>query len=326
MVGTLGAQSSSAWVTDRALARSADLLIQLQPGIQRRGLGNSWVSLLGVLIQRVSQRRRLDRSILPSLHDRLGVLLWQAEDYESALKNFESARLLARAGKLLHLEASAWLGICLVHWAKGNPKEASKIIKPVYNTFARRDRRDSIEIRLLAALGLISFSRGHYSTAEKHFRNALGVGNFDDKTIRAQLCVGRGLCLQMLGRLPAALRQYGLAAHSLANDQGARREFAHIDLLRSSAFFQAGDLANAQAALERATRQVPFQGEIAARAFFESGMGRIYMQTGKSKKAASLFKSAAKLWRRTGKPSMALNASGLIASTGRPDVRGLDLV
>ena len=110
----------------------------------------------------------------------------------------------------------------------------------------------------------------------------------------------------MLGRLPAAFKHYTRAADTFSSDPGREKELAHINLLRSAAFFQLGDLPNAQIALARASRYRTFEGEIVARAYFESSLGRIYLKTNKRHKAAGVLKSAAKLWEETGKPVMAL--------------------
>lgn len=296
---------------DRTVTSAANLLIRLHPGVKSGRAVPSWAGLVALAIQRVPQTAKTDRFILSTLHNQLGALQWQVEDYENSLVNFQTAQSLARSVKSHRVRAMAHLGISLVYWVKGDYKRARQVILPLTKS-TNRWVVNSVKIRLSAALGLISYAQKHYSTAERQFCKTLKTVGPGDDALKAQLLVNRGLCLQMLGRLPEAFKHYTRAADTLSSDPGREKELAHINLLRSAAFFQLGDLPNAQIALARARRYRTFEEEIVARAYFESSLGRIYLKTNKRHKAAGMLKSAAKLWEETGKPVMALRADDLL--------------
>ena len=69
-----------------------------------------------------------------------------------------------------------------------------------------------------------------------------------------------------------------------------------------------GDLSNAEAALKRVTAlSSQVIDEVRTQAFFESSLGRVYLDLGNKGKAGKLMKSAKRLWQKAGNPEMNLS-------------------
>jgi tetratricopeptide (TPR) repeat protein len=119
-----------------------------------------------------------------------------------------------------------------------------------------------------------------------------------------------------------ALKQYRLAEKTLEEHSNIQREQMQIELMRSSAFYQMGDLPNAEAALKRAAALgSPTVHDISTQAFFESSLGRVYFDLGKKETARKFIKSAARLWKSAGNPQMELDFSDLlITETKSPGI------
>jgi hypothetical protein len=82
-------------------------------------------------------------------------------------------------------------------------------------------------------------------------------------------------------------------------------------MLRSAAFFQTGDLKNAETALENALHLFRVEEKGPSLAFLENSLGRIYFETGRVKLANAALKKASRLWKKAGKLNFALDARSL---------------
>jgi tetratricopeptide (TPR) repeat protein len=128
----------------------------------------------------------------------------------------------------------------------------------------------------------------------------------------AQLHLNRGICQQTRKRTAAALKQYRLAEAALGPQPSSPRERVQIELIRSSAFYQMGDLTNAQAALQRAfSIGARLTDDFSSQAFLESSLGRVYFGFGKKKEGKRMLKSAASLWKKAGVPELEIDITGL---------------
>ena len=108
----------------------------------------------------------------------------------------------------------------------------------------------------------------------------------------------------MKKQFSAALKQYRRAETVLISHPHSDQDKVLLELLRSSAFYQKGDLANAKASLKRASVIGAHWADANSRAFFESSLGRIYFDLGDKGKASKFFRSAAQLRKKTQNPEI----------------------
>ncbi|MCW5878531.1 MAG: hypothetical protein KIS80_06660 [Anaerolineales bacterium] len=265
-----------------------ELLGKLFPHLRSKAAAVRWIEFY----QQAIQAKPSQAAPLARLHNQLGALAWLVEDYPRASASFaEALKLAAHPGH----QQTALVGICLCHWAEGEHSQAAQQAQ------AAQDLAPA-DPRLRALRGLVSYSRGHFRAAEKHFTRALSLlGRGRSTALHVQLRIQRGLCQQMAGQLSQALKQYGLAMDRLQSMPGNQRESAHLELLRSAAFFQLDDLENGNACLQRALRYAPLVEETSSQSYFVSSLGRLSLQ--------ALPTSRRKA---THKPEMVLNPLGLL--------------
>ncbi|MCW5875618.1 MAG: hypothetical protein KIS85_01930 [Anaerolineales bacterium] len=282
----------------------ASLLRKLHPQLRGKGTAARWEATY----QQAIQHPAAQGPAVADLHNQLGALAWQLEDHPRALAAFEEAERLAAPGS--QAQYTAVIGICLCLWSLGEAGQAHKVGRAAL-------KKAPHEPRLQALNALLCYARGKYAAGEKHFRRAIRLLAPEQSEMAVQLHMQRGANLQMDGKFLPALKQYALAAHHLGPQRQTSREAAHLELIRSSAFFQLGDLQNADACLRRAARYAPLSEEAASRAYFESSLGRLALQLGARQDAERYLKSAARLWKKAGKPHITINAIQFLQSAER---------
>lgn len=273
-------------------ADSVDLLGKLFPHVRSKAAAMRWIEFY----QQASQAQPTQTGRLARLHNQLGALAWLVEDYRGAADSFRQAQKLATTPG--HRQ-TALVGICLCHWAQGEHSQAAQQARAAQG-LAPADPR------LRALQGLVSYSRGHFRAAEKHFTRALSLLGRIQTPLQVQLRIQRGLCQQMAGQLHQALKHYGLAMDTLQSTPGSQRECAHLELLRSAAFFQLADRDNGNACLQRALRYAPVVEETSSQAYFVSSLGRLVLP------ALPRPQGRSRALRIKSKPEMVLNPLGLL--------------
>lgn len=288
---------------------ATNLLIRMHSPLLNAGLAVTWIRLFELAYE--ASLSSGDSELICELLNQIGSLHWQSRKYDKALDVFDQSKVLAKKESLFEKQVDAHLGLALVWWAKREYPKAERMARELRRVFARRLPNSSLKGRILMVLGIIAFGSKHYVAAEKHFRAALIYYGLQPLAL-AQLHLNRGICQQMRKRTPTALKQYRLAEVALGAVPVSPRERVQIELVRSSAFYQMGDLTNAQAALQRAISVgARLTDDFSSQAFLESSLGRVYFGLGKKREGKRMLKSAVSLWKKAGVPELEMNITGL---------------
>jgi tetratricopeptide (TPR) repeat protein len=277
------------------------LLSKLHSSILSNRLASRWIDLFSRGLEIL---KSMDKSELEfELSLALGSLYWQVGQHDKATESFQLANDMAKAHNWVDNVVSSQLAISITLWSQRNYKEASRIAREA-RKLIKRTSKHPLEGRLLTVLGIIAFTQKRYPTAIRNFSKAAKYFKHGEPAIYVQLLLNRGVALQMEKQFSVALKQYRRAETVLISHPHSDQDKVLIELLRSSAFYQKGDLANAKASLKRASVIGAHWADANSRAFFESSLGRIYFDLGDKGKASKFFRSAAQLWKKTQNPEI----------------------
>lgn len=285
---------------------------------------------------------QLIRSLFPGLHQLHHLDQWldiykvaakiETDPEKRANLFFQNGSLWLRAGKPFKAEecfqASIELSVSKelifkghigIAMAKYQQKDGRAARSFIASQFANSSEAN--KLRLIYVLAAINTLEKQYFAANRKFASILKKRALLTAHAISQVHMNRALAQISLKKLRPALQQLRLASQVLPQTSQYESEHAQIELLRSFAFYRMQDLPKAEASLKRATEKLSEDTPI-DRAFFETSLGRIHLANKKSAEATDFLKSAAKLWKKLGQPTLAADAASLLLLATSDDSAG----
>lgn len=290
----------------------ADLALSLFNLAERRGYWREWTPVL----------EALTRTCPPEDYGRRGQLLYQIGNFRRLERRLPEAVAAHREAENILRAGGDEIQTALMRYALSEDyryqrqyEEAERWGLAALNDFERLGLSASGKAgAVLNTLGLIAYAQGHLATAEERLAQAVALWKQEQApTELARALNNLGIVLQAAGKTEPAIESYSQAKDLLSQTQ-SEFDKVMVELSLGTLYFNAGDLAGAEAAFRRADS--PFlkrSGHIYYRAMTANNLGNVLLERGQLEEAESHLRAGLRLYRQIQDEVMMANTLGTLA-------------